>query len=66
MNPANLFDPPFTILRPERPSAAAVLNSPHSGSEYPRAFLSNTKLQATAFSFNSALRLNSTGDLSPP
>lgn len=48
MNPANLFDPPFTILRPERPSAAAVLNSPHSGSEYPRAFLSNTKLQATA------------------
>jgi N-formylglutamate amidohydrolase len=48
MNPANLFDPPFTILRPERHSAAAVLNSPHSGSEYPRAFLSNTRLQATA------------------
>ena len=48
MNPAQLFDPPFTILRPERHSAAAVLNSPHSGSDYPQAFLSSTKLQATA------------------
>jgi N-formylglutamate amidohydrolase len=47
-NPADLFDPPFTILRPERHSAAAVLNSPHSGSHYPQAFLGSTRLQATA------------------
>jgi N-formylglutamate amidohydrolase len=47
-NPADLFDPPFTILRPERHTAAAVLNSPHSGSHYPHAFLATTKLQATA------------------
>jgi N-formylglutamate amidohydrolase len=47
-NPADLFDPPFTILRPERHSAAAVLNSPHSGSHYPPAFLATTRLQATA------------------
>jgi N-formylglutamate amidohydrolase len=47
-NPADLFDPPYTILKPERHSAAAVLNSPHSGSQYPKAFLNNTRLQATA------------------
>jgi N-formylglutamate amidohydrolase len=47
-NPADLFDPPFTILRPARQTAAAVLNSPHSGSHYPQAFLSTTRLQATA------------------
>ena len=47
-NPAGLFDPPFIILTPERQSAAAVLNSPHSGSHYPQAFLASTRLQATA------------------
>jgi N-formylglutamate amidohydrolase len=47
-NPAGLFDPPFIILTPERHSAAAVLNSPHSGSHYPQAFLASTRLQATA------------------
>src|SRR5262245_25198559 len=47
-NPAGLFDPPFIILTPQRHSAAAVLNSPHSGSHYPQAFLASTRLQATA------------------
>jgi N-formylglutamate amidohydrolase len=47
-SPNDLFDPPFTILKPHRHSAAAVLNSPHSGSRYPQAFLASTRLQATA------------------
>ena len=47
-NPADLFDPPFTILRPDCQTAAAVLNSPHSGSQYPHQFLKMTRLQATA------------------
>jgi N-formylglutamate amidohydrolase len=44
-NPADLFDPPFTILAPARQLAAAVLNSPHSGSQYPSQFLKTTRLQ---------------------
>jgi N-formylglutamate amidohydrolase len=47
-NPAELFDPPFTIVRPSRQMAAAVLNSPHSGSQYPHQFLKTTRLQAAA------------------
>ena len=47
-NPADLFDPPFAILRPGRQTAAAVLDSPHSGSHYPQQFLKTARLQATA------------------
>ncbi len=46
--PADLFDPPFAILRPGRQTAAAVLDSPHSGSHYPQQFLKTARLQATA------------------
>jgi N-formylglutamate amidohydrolase len=47
-DPADLFDPPFTILKPVRQTAAAVLNSPHSGSQYPAQFLKTTRLHPTA------------------
>jgi N-formylglutamate amidohydrolase len=47
-DPAELFDPPFTVLKPARQTAAAVLNSPHSGSQYPKEFLKTTRLQPTA------------------
>jgi N-formylglutamate amidohydrolase len=47
-NPADLFDPPFTILAPARQSAAAVVNSPHSGAHYPPQFLRTTRLRAAA------------------
>ncbi|WP_424932623.1 N-formylglutamate amidohydrolase [Amaricoccus macauensis] len=34
----------YTLSRPESPSSCAVFNSPHSGSDYPEAFLARTKL----------------------
>jgi N-formylglutamate amidohydrolase len=37
---------PFDILAPERWTAPAVFNSPHSGAQYPQAFLSQTRLDA--------------------
>ncbi|HEY7749683.1 MAG TPA: N-formylglutamate amidohydrolase [Aestuariivirgaceae bacterium] len=47
-NPADYFVPPFSILGPERQTAAAVLNSPHSGSHYPEQFLSMSRLTTAA------------------
>src|ERR1700726_3334578 len=38
------FDLPFEILEPVEPRGPAVFNSPHSGSVYPHAFLSTTRL----------------------
>jgi N-formylglutamate deformylase len=42
-NPAEL-DVPFDILEPSRPAGAVIFNSPHSGSCYPREFLSTVQL----------------------
>ena len=39
------FDPPFEVVR-EGISAPVILNSPHSGSLYPQAFLSASRLDA--------------------
>lgn len=47
-NPAEIFAPPFIVLSPARQTAAAVLNSPHSGSHYPEEFLSVSRLQTAA------------------
>jgi N-formylglutamate amidohydrolase len=38
------LDPPFEILDPARCRGPALFNSPHSGSVYPRAFLSTSRL----------------------
>jgi len=38
------LDPPFDILEPGKWRGPAVFNSPHSGSIYPRAFLSASRL----------------------
>ena len=38
------FEPPFTILRPEQQMAPFVLCSPHSGHNYPREFLAQSRL----------------------
>src|SRR3954452_16811053 len=38
------LDPPFEVLEPGEWRAPAVYNSPHSGSVYPRAFLSASRL----------------------
>ena len=40
------FDPPFEVVEPARLAAPLVFNSPHSGSIYPQAFLSQSKLDA--------------------
>ncbi|HUM08753.1 MAG TPA: N-formylglutamate amidohydrolase [Acidocella sp.] len=39
---------PFTVLRPERQSAALVLTSPHSGRHYRAEFLAQARLDAQA------------------
>ena len=39
---------PFTVLRPERQSAALVLTSPHSGRNYGAEFLAQARLDAQA------------------
>ena len=39
---------PFTVLRPERQSAALVLTSPHSGRNYGTEFLAQARLDAQA------------------
>ena len=47
MRPSSfIFDPPYTILHPAIQTAAAVLDSPHSGSHYPAEFLKASRLQA--------------------
>jgi N-formylglutamate deformylase len=38
------FDPPFEIHEPANWNGAVVFNSPHSGSVYPRAFLTTSRL----------------------
>jgi len=38
------LDPPYEIIEPERYDGPVVFNSPHSGSVYPRAFLSVAQL----------------------
>src|ERR1700704_2439853 len=38
------LDPPFEILEPAEWQGPVVFNSPHSGSVYPRAFLSSSRL----------------------
>src|SRR5262245_53261034 len=40
----NELDPPFEILEPAEGRGPVVLNSPHSGSVYPRAFLAAARL----------------------
>lgn len=45
--PANIFDPPYTIVNPATQTAAVVLDSPHSGSHYPAEFLKASRLQAS-------------------
>jgi len=41
---ADLFDPPFELLLPARQRSPAVFNSPHSGRQYPPAFLKASRL----------------------
>jgi N-formylglutamate amidohydrolase len=38
------FDPPYDVIEPDRISGPVVFNSPHSGSVYPRAFLTSARL----------------------
>lgn len=38
------FDPPFTIVRPERQTSGFVFSSPHSGRVYPKSFLGASRL----------------------
>jgi N-formylglutamate amidohydrolase len=40
------FEPPFEVLGAEGGVAPVVLNSPHSGSRYPKAFLAASRLDA--------------------
>src|SRR5262249_4274276 len=39
------LDPPFEILEPAEGRGPVVFNSPHSGSVYPRAFLTASRLE---------------------
>jgi N-formylglutamate amidohydrolase len=41
------LDPPFEILEPVKCRGPAIFNSPHSGSVYPRAFLTTSRLDVT-------------------
>ena len=42
------LDPPFEILEPTEWRGPVVFNSPHSGSVYPRTFLTTSRLDMTA------------------
>ena len=42
------LDPPFEIIEPVQWRGPVVFNSPHSGSVYPRAFLTASRLEVTA------------------
>lgn len=42
------LNPPFTISRPQRPSAPFIFNSPHSGRVYPETFLQASRLTPKA------------------
>ena len=41
------LDPPFEIIEPAQWRGPVVFNSPHSGSVYPRAFLTASRLEVT-------------------
>jgi N-formylglutamate amidohydrolase len=47
-SPIDAFDPPFTVLAPERQTSPAVFDSPHSGRIYPESFLKTSRLDALA------------------
>ena len=42
--PRDELDPPFEIIEPAACEAQVAFNSPHSGSTYPRDFLSTSRL----------------------
>ena len=42
--PAELFAPPFEVLRPAEITVPVVFNSPHSGNQYPASFIASSKL----------------------
>ena len=44
MTVSDEFDPPFDVIEPDRWCGPVVFNSPHSGSVYPRAFLTSARL----------------------
>src|SRR3954470_2017878 len=44
------LDPPFEIIEPAELRGPVVFNSPHSGSVYPRAFLSTSRLDIATLS----------------
>src|ERR1044071_8178146 len=49
MSPLNdELDPPFEVLEPARWRGPVLFNSPHSGTVYPRAFLSASRLDTAA------------------
>ena len=43
-DPKDELDPPFEILEPAEWRGPVIFNSPHSGSVYPRTFLSTSRL----------------------
>ncbi len=43
-SPEDLFNPPFQVTEPENLTVPVVFNSPHSGSQYPAAFVASSKL----------------------
>lgn len=45
-SPAELFDPPFELVRPRVQTAPLVFNSPHSGRVYPASFVKSSRLNA--------------------
>ena len=42
--PAELFSPPFEVLRPEEIIVPVAFNSPHSGDQYPASFVAASQL----------------------
>jgi N-formylglutamate amidohydrolase len=44
MTVSDEFDPPYDVIEPDRTSGPVVFNSPHSGSVYPRSFLTAARL----------------------
>jgi N-formylglutamate amidohydrolase len=44
MTVSDEFDPPYDVIEPDQWRGPVVFNSPHSGSVYPRAFLTSARL----------------------
>lgn len=42
--PAHMFDPPFRLSRPQGTLVPVIVNSPHSGANYPETFLQASRL----------------------